>query len=205
MRQLRNNHAMRSFLIFLFILGGIWAWGATAVPIYAHERVEIGPYTLIVGWENEPVIVDERNAIVVYVSRNGAPITDLEGTLRLELLYAGRSFRGNLHPSGEPGRYRAEVLPTVRGQYTVRLFGQIEDLEIDELVDPEEVLAGRILQFPEAQPDQRELLAAVAALEDQVAQANRLAIAGLIAGLLGIGVAGVALVSKRRSAANTAA
>ena len=184
---------MRIFFVFLVALTGLWLGGLTAAPLHAHERAEIGPYTLIVGWENEPVIVDERNAVVVYVSRDGEPVTNLEGTLRLELLYAGRSYRGNLHPAGDPGRYRAEVLPTVRGQYSVRLFGQIEDLAIDEQIEPEEVLSGRMLQFPEAQPDQRELLATIKQLENQAARANQLAIAGLIAGLLGLGLAAVSL------------
>ena len=186
---------MRIFVLISVVVG---LWLATAVSTQAHERVGIGPYTVIVGWENEPVIVDERNAVIVHIYREGAPVTGLEGTLRLELLYAGRSFRGNLHPSGEPGHYRAEVLPTVRGQYTVRLFGQIEDFELDEQIDPEEVLAGRILQFPEAQPDQRELLATIATLEAQAARANQLALAGVIAGLLGISLAAVSLVRRGR-------
>jgi len=184
--------------IIVLLAVGVGLWLATAVPTLAHERVEIGPYTVIVGWENEPVIVDERNAVVVHVYREGGPVTGLEGTLRLELLYAGRSFRGNLHPAGEAGHYRAEVLPTVRGQYTVRLFGQIEALEIDQQIDPEEVLAGRILQFPEAQPDQRELLATIAALEEQAARSGQLAIAGLVAGLLGMGLAAVSLVRRSK-------
>jgi hypothetical protein len=183
-------------LVLISVVTGLWL--ATAVPTQAHERVEIGLYTVIVGWENEPVIVDERNAVIVHVYRAGEPVTGLEGTVRLELLYAGRSFRGNLHPSGEPGHYRAEVLPTVRGQYTVRLFGQIEALEIDQQIDPEEVLAGRILQFPEAQPDQRELLATIATLEAQAARANQLALVGVIAGLLGVGLAAVSLFRRSK-------
>jgi hypothetical protein len=189
---------MRKLFLFFYLLTAVWLWSATAVPSLAHERAEFGDYTLIVGWENEPVIVDERNAVILEVYRQGEPVSGLEGTLRLELLYAGRSFRGNLHPSGAPGHYRAEVVPTARGQYAVRLFGQIETLEIDEQIEPEEVLARRTLQFPEAQPDQREMLATITDLEAQAARANQLALAGLAAGLLGVGLAVFSLINGRR-------
>ncbi|NJN43674.1 MAG: hypothetical protein HC806_02355 [Anaerolineae bacterium] len=32
-------------------------------PALAHTRVEAGPYVIIVGWQEEPVIVGERNAV----------------------------------------------------------------------------------------------------------------------------------------------
>ncbi len=34
----------------------------------AHERVEIGPYVIVVGWVNEPAIVGERNALFLEIT-----------------------------------------------------------------------------------------------------------------------------------------
>lgn len=176
------SYPLRYFALLLLILGG-------AQTALAHERVELGPYVVIVGWENEPVIVGERNAVTVEVSRDGQPITGLEGTLTLELLYAGRAYRGNMHPAGQPGHYRAEVFPTVRGQYTVHLQGQIEDLAVDERVDPEEVLPARVLQFPEPQAEVRDLQQRLDDVESRLQTAYAIALAGLIVGLLGMAVA----------------
>ena len=44
---------------------------AATRPLFAHERVEVGPYVIIVGWETEPVIVGERNALFFEITEDG--------------------------------------------------------------------------------------------------------------------------------------
>jgi hypothetical protein len=163
----------------------------------AHARVEIGPYVVIVGWKNEPVVVGERNALVIEVTEDGRPVEGLEGTLDVGVLYAGRTFTGNLAPTEEPGVYAVEILPTVRGLYSVQLSGAIEELQVDEIVEPEEVLPAAVLQFPESPPDARDLQASIDVLSSQLQTARVLAIAGLVLAVLGIGVAAVAILRKR--------
>ena len=162
---------------------------ALVSTVFAHTRVEVGPYTLILGWEREPVIVGERNALVLEVLEEDIPVAGLEGTLRLEVLYAGRTFIGNLAPTSTPGLYRAEIVPTVRGQYEVQLTGKIEDQDIDERLEPEEVLPARVLQFPESQPDLAEVQASITALEGRIQLAVIVGGVGVLVGLLGIGLA----------------
>jgi hypothetical protein len=57
----------------------------------------------------------------------------------------------------EGGEYTVGLLPTVRGQYSVCLFGAIGDTEVEEVVEPEEVVSAESSQFPEPQPDIRQL------------------------------------------------
>ena len=185
---------LRTLLIGAVLAGIFSLWSPRSV--YAHTRVEIGPYTLILGWEFEPVIVGERNALVLEVLEGEAPVLGLEGTLRLDVLYGGRTFIGNLAPTTTPGLYRAEIVPTVRGQYEVQLTGSIADLTIDELLEPEEVLPARVLQFPESQPDPAEVQASIEALEQRVQTAVIVGAAGFLVGLVGIGLA---VFSLRRS------
>ena len=163
----------------------------------AHTRTEIGPYTVIVGWVEEPVIVNERNALVIDVKEGEEPVIGLEGTLNIVVLYAGRTFRGNLTPSGEPGVYTAEILPTRRGQYEVQLVGTIGDLEVDETVTPEEVLTAAVLEFPESPPDPLALQERIDGLSAQLSTARNLAMGGIGAGVLGLLVGVVALVRRR--------
>lgn len=166
---------------------------STVGLVNAHTRVEIGPYVIIVGWLEEPVIVGERNAIIVEISENDIPVQNVEATLDLELLYAGQSFRSNINPTETAGFYTAQVFPTVRGQYSVRLFGDINGLEIDEIITPEEVFPASRIQFPEAEPDTFELKARVDQLEASLQTARLTSYFGIAVGLIGtvLGALGV--------------
>lgn len=167
-------------------------------PALAHSRVEFGPYVIIIGWETEPVIVGERNALFLDVSKNGTPVEGLEGTLEITISYGGQSFTGNLQPGAAPGMYYTEILPTVRGQYSVNLTGMVEDLEINETAEPEEVLPASVLQFPESPPDRRELQASIDELASQLQTARILAVLGLALAIGGIVLAAFSLTKSRR-------
>lgn len=158
---------------------------SSASLAYAHTRIEVGPYAIIVGWLEEPVIVGERNAIVIEISENEIPVRGVEATLDLELIYAGQTFRSNINPTETAGLYTSTVYPTVRGQYSVRLFGNIDGVEIDEVVDPEEVFPASRIQFPEAEPDTFALQSRITALEAQLNSARISSYAGIAVGLIG--------------------
>ena len=169
----------------------------------AHERVEIDPYVVIVGWVNEPAIVGERNALFLEITENDEPVTGVEATLDAELLYGGRTFRSNLTPSLTPGQYTVEFFPTVRGQYSVRLFGTIGETELDEVVEPEEVFSAERIQFPEAEPSvrelQRETQQQMDALENRLQTAQTVAYLGAGSGLVGIVLAVWSLRRKQKT------
>jgi hypothetical protein len=184
------------FFALILALIGLSVMAETAA---AHTRVELGPYVVIVGWEIEPPIVGERNQIVIDLREGENPVTGAEAGLSVEVLYAGRSYRSNLTPTMRPGYYHVEILPTVRGQYSVRLFGTLGETEIDQTIDPEPVFAADRLQFPEPQPEPRELVQRLDALENDLQTARTLALAGVVVGVLGLLTAVFALWSRRRS------
>jgi hypothetical protein len=180
---------------------------AAAGQALAHTRVEAGTYSILLGWRNEPVIVGERNALILEITEGEAPVEGVERTLELTVFYGGESFIGQLAPTGEPGVYAAEIFPTVRGQYEVQLTGAIGDEPIDLIAEPEAVLPANVLQFPVAQADPGELSASVEQLEASLAQAQTTALAGLILGLAGLilGAAGLFLAVRVRTGAGGAA
>ncbi len=190
------SRRLNLIVVILIMLIGIATLPSTAL---AHTRVEIGPYAVVVGWVEEPVIVGERNAILIEVTEDEAPVIGLEGTLDATVLYAGRSFIGNVSPSGTPGVYTVEIFPTVRGQYTVQLSGSIEDLEVDEQIQPEEVLGANVLQFPEVQPDAVAMQDTITQLEGQLQTAYTLAIVGIVVGVLGVVIAVIALFRRQKA------
>lgn len=169
----------------------------TAQTALAHTRVEIGPYVVVVGWLHEPPVVGERNALVFEFSEGEQPVIGVEANLSAEVLYAGRSFSTNLTPTETPGTYTAELFPTVRGQYEVRLFGKIGEVDVDETIEPEEVFPAARIQFPQAQPDPIELQEEITALQADLQSARILAYVGIGLGLLGFVMALITLLRRR--------
>ncbi|MFQ5410532.1 MAG: hypothetical protein ACE5FI_19150 [Anaerolineales bacterium] len=162
--------------------------GLYAAPVHAHERIELGPYVIVMGWEMEPVIVGERNALLLMVTEDGRPVDGLEGTVDLAVNYGGRTFTANIVPGPEEGQYLADIFPTVRGQYEVHLTGTIGAETLDLVVEPEEVLSAAALQFPEAEPEARDLQIKINQLESRLQTAYNLAVAGIVVGVIGIAV-----------------
>ena len=168
----------------------------SVMPSMAHVSFEEGPYHVVVGWINEPVIVGERNGITVFVTEDDVPVNGLATSLEIAIKYAGRTFLGNLVPTDAPGVYAAEIYPTVQGQYEVQVTGFIGDTKVSKTVEPEEVLPGKVLQFPETQPSPRELQLSIIDLENQIWKTYVLAAASSILGSLAIG--GLVFVYFRR-------
>ncbi len=169
-----------------------------ARPALAHTRAEVGPYVIVVGWESEPVIVGERNAVTVEVHEGDVPVEGLEGTLDAAINYAGRTFLATLEPTSTPGLYQIEILPTVRGQYELVLTGNIAEMTLNEVLEPEEVLPAAVLEFPEERPDAGALQTTIDDLTSRLQTAQLLAIAGLVVGLVGVGLAVFALLRSRQ-------
>ncbi len=119
--------------------------------VLAHESVPVGDYTVEIGWVNEPPIVGQQNSIVVNVvtTSDEQPVEDVSA-LTVTVSYGGQNKTLTLQPLGEdtPGQFVAPILPTIPGQYTINLGGKLGDTDVKVDVQPEEVQAADILQFP---------------------------------------------------------
>ena len=187
---------MQVLFVVILVLAALTASAGTAL---AHTRTEVGPYTIVLGWMNEPVIVGERNALVLEITEGETPVEGLEASLELTVFYGGKSFIGQVAPFGDPGVYRAEIFPTVRGQYEVQLTGLIGAEAIDVILEPEEVLPANVLQFPETQPDPAALAADLEDTRSELARLRSVAYAAMAAGAVGLLLGLGALVRSFRS------
>ncbi|HXG41590.1 MAG TPA: hypothetical protein VNL95_02565 [Dehalococcoidia bacterium] len=164
----------------------------------AHERRTVGAYTFIVGFMNEPAIAYYPNALDLRVQdASGQPVTGLEQTLRAEVIVGGGAQRRalELEPAfNQPGRYFGYFIPTLPGDYTFRIYGQVGGQTVDEsftsgpgrfdpAADPAE------LQFPRQMPTTIDLQQSLAQREG--GSGND----GLVALALGIGAAALAVAS----------
>ena len=193
---------------------------------FAHERRVVGNYQFVVGFLNEPSLVGQPNGLSLRISlateatpateeeeeQGGTPVEGAEETLEAEVIVGGGAAQKTLELEpefGQPGAYAGRFIPTVAGDYTFHIFGDIEGDAIDETFSsgPEtfssvESLAD--LQFPEQVPDNAELKASIDALASKSAggsddTARTLGIIGIVAGVLGAGAAGYAIAASRRS------
>lgn len=186
----------------------------------AHEQREVldGQYQLAVGFLNEPAIEGEQNGLDLRVSRltssdatpapasdgdEGTPVEGLADSLQAEVTAAGETMPLDIEPRfGQPGAYRAVFFPTEPGDYTFRIFGEIDGQDIDEsftsspdtFSSVQEVAA---LQFPAQVPAGTALGDELDDVESTVATAQTLAIAGVVLGLIGAGLGALALMRRR--------
>ncbi len=188
-----------------------WGWAlivaslvALAAPLsaWAHEKVTVGPYTLEVGWVDEPPLVGVKNGVSlgVVTTSDDRPVEDVSG-LVVTVSTGGKEKQLELHPAGEdtPGLYAADFIPTVRGVYTVKLSGKIGDTDVNTSVDIEEVVSASGLQFPEPLPDAAALDQAVSQASAAVSSANTLAVIALIVGVAGVLLGIFAVLRSRKS------
>ena len=64
------------------------------------------------------------------------PVLGLEETLQVEISFGPATRVLTLRAvHGDPGHYTADIIPTMPGDYSFRIFGTIDGVEIDEVFD----------------------------------------------------------------------
>jgi hypothetical protein len=216
---------------FAAIIGMSVAGVFTGTPeSLAHEQRTVNEnYEFVVGWLNEPALAYEPNGLSLRITlfpdgvpaeesegaeAEGQPVEGLEETLQAEIIAGGGAEvrQLTLEPAfNDPGHYESVIIPTVAGDYTFRIFGELEGQEIDESFSSgpetfsviEEVSP---LQFPEvlqAPAPEGDASSSESPSSDSNSSssddtARILAIVGIIVGVIGLGT-GVVVLATRRS------
>ena len=212
---------MRRLIGLAFAISGI-ALVLTAIApglASAHEKRQVGAYTFVVGFINEPAIVDQPNSIDLTVTdSNNQPVTGVDKTLKAQITYGGETQDMALSPRfNAPGKYNAYFIPTRTGTWKFHFTGAVNDQKVDELFTSgpgrfNDVESTTTLDFPAKTPDMVTLSAQTAAAKSAAdstkSTANAalaLGIAGIVVGVLGLAVGGYALLQSRRGSGSTAA
>lgn len=216
----------------------------------AHEPRDIEDYNLVVGFLHEPAFEGTLNGVYLNVTKvaehghgdqaaaaeaeaghsHGAEmitgVTGLEQTILVEVTHVPSGSKRNmsLHAFDEPGKYKADFIPTASGQYVFHFIGTIEGKRIDERFESgvgtfDDVQPATAIQFPETAASTRELESAVrGALESarqaqdtalaldaaansaqsSASTATTLAIVGMALGAIGIVVGGIGITAALR-------
>ena len=191
---------------------------ALPLTVMAHERRALGGnggpgderYVIDIGFRDEPVMVDEPNALwlwVTEVGEPGGPVTGLEASLTAEVEHAGQTVPLALTPQSDPGFYEAPFQPVETGDYAVRLFGTIEQLPVDETFSPDVIdatwlelpAATETSQAPGANPRPRRGAQPIEEANMRAEHSQRLAYIGIALGALGLLVGLLALARSGRA------
>ena len=99
----------------------------------AHEECVSGDIKIIVGWANEPPLVNQLNGIELTITRvsDEQPITNAIAQLETSIKKGGQTKSLDFQPQEEPGVYAATILPTQTGQYATVIKGTITGQAID--------------------------------------------------------------------------
>ncbi len=179
------------------VLGAVLALIAGVGTAQAHESREIGDYTFVVGFLDEPVYAGQKSGLDLRIAIGETPLEGAEETLQAEVIFGQQSRDLQIEPRfGEPGTYRSVFFPTAAGPYTFRISGQLDGVEIDESFTsgPEtfsEVQDTAGGQFPVVYPAVGDLARDAEAGADAATTAwiaLALGAAGLVAGLVAIGL-----------------
>lgn len=194
---MNNSRFFRAFLLVMLVVGGFFSVSSAS----AHEHRDVGSYTFVVGFLNEPAFEGELNGMSVEITNaeTKQPVEGLEKTLKAQVIFGAEQRDMTLTPVwNEPGHYKAHFYPTAAGDYTFRFYGDIEGAQVDESFTSKPggfnaVQAPAELQFPASVPAASELSTQLAAAQSSARTATMLGGAGLLFGLVGLGVATVAL------------
>ena len=138
----------------LFAIVGLIALGFSFSFVYAHTTIEVGPYEIEVGWQDEPPVVGILNAITIDIREPG----DVEGVsmgvnnafknLQASVVSGGASKVLDVNTDPRPGHYYAKIIPTKTGSLEIKLQGEINGIEINDVIPIEDVESTSVLDFP---------------------------------------------------------
>ncbi len=80
---------MKKLRLLLPILLIVFVGLLTLRPALAHEDRKAGPYNLHVGWNVEPALVDQLNAVQLTVTQDNKPVANVEKTLTMTISTRG--------------------------------------------------------------------------------------------------------------------
>ena len=132
----------------LFVITGLLVIGFSFSFAYAHVTIEVGSYEVVVGWQDEPPIVGILNAITIDVREPGdvegayMGVTNAFRNLDATVISGGISKSLDIQAGKYPAEYYGEIIPTKIGQVEVKLVGEINGIEIDEIIRIEDVETG---------------------------------------------------------------
>ena len=149
-----HTHILQIVNYPFFAIAGLVVFGFSFPFVYAHTTIEVGPYEIEVGWQDEPPVVGILNAITIDIREPGdvegvaMGITNAFRNLDVTIVSGGASKVLDINTDPRPGHYYAKIIPTKTGSLEIKLQGEINGIEINEVIPVEDVESTSVLDFP---------------------------------------------------------
>ena len=149
-----HTHILQIVNYSFFAIAGLVIFGFSFPFVYAHTTIEVGPYEIEVGWQDEPPVVGILNAITIDIREPGnvegvsMGITNAFRNLDATIVSGGASKVLDINTDPRPGHYYAKIIPTKTGSLEIKLQGEINGIEINEVIPVEDVESTSVLDFP---------------------------------------------------------
>lgn len=120
----------------------------------AHISQSFGQYIVQVGWNNEPALTDQMNAIQVTVVKGshidtGQPVINALANMKTSVKFGTMTEPVDFLPSPTTnGQYLSSLVPTEPGTYDLVLSGTIEGQTVDADIQLDQVGSIDTVQFP---------------------------------------------------------
>ncbi len=197
-----------------------------AAPVFAHETASAGELALELGWGTEPAYMGQLNTVQLIVTHaaDGDPINDPGARLTAKVRYGDQEQEFALTPTydaeagtGTPGEYAALLIPTAPGDYTFHVTGKVEGVKVDlEVTSSPRTFSpvedASAVQFPVKVPATGQVAerldkelprlataAKVGDVESRISSAKTMGYVGIAVGAVGVALAAVALLVRRRA------
>lgn len=155
--------ALRAIALLWVVFLGLITIGTTA---NAHERRETSGHQVVVGWAEEPAFAGFKNAVSFRVTEGGKGVEGLQ--MKVEVIFGDKDGSEKIGPLeleaafGDPGHYRAPIIPTRSGKYTFHITGTLDEQPFDQIFTSSEetfhsIAEPKEVQFPEKDPSAGEL------------------------------------------------
>jgi len=131
-----------------FVITVLLVLGFSFSFAYAHVIIEVGPYEIEVGWLDEPPVLNNLNEITISIREPGdvegayMGVTNAFRNLDATVISDGISKSLDIQAGKYPAEYYGKIIPANIGKIEVKLVGEINGIEIDEVIRIEDVEAG---------------------------------------------------------------
>jgi hypothetical protein len=212
---MRAGVSFRWVALITGLLAGLGLLGAQ--PASAHVEKDVGAYHFVVGWGTEPAYAGQLNSVQLVLTdrRTGKPVLDLGSGFRVTVVYGSQKLSLALEPTfdpdtgfGTPGDYRAWLIPTAPGDYTLRFSGKIGMQNVDQSFTSGPTTFATVesptsVQFPVRAPSTADLSQRLdaqlprLATSSDMSSARTLGVVSIVIGIVALALAGLAYARRK--------